>query len=277
VAARDEGPGPGPGWHPSVGPLEQDVERLEDFAAVAVQVAEPAQPRRQSQAGLGTVRISETEGQRGTDVVELDVQPAEPNGLVGAAQVQVGGLGQSQVVIAVGGAGFVRFGACPHRETFGGVVADRLKQPIAGTAVQLFGLDQALVDQGGQAVQHQPFSGVISRGDRLGRLQGPASGEDRQLAEHDLLLGIEQVVGPVDQGAEGLMAGQGRTAPPGQQPEPLIEPGADLRHRERTQPGRGELEGQRDPVQADTDRRHRRGVGGVDGEALPVHRRPLRE
>ena len=67
------------------------------------------------------------------------------------------------------------------------------------------------------------------------------------------------------------MTGQGGTASPGQQPEPLIEPGADLRHRQRSQPGRGELQGQRDPVQAHADRRHRRGVGVIEGEALPVH------
>ena len=73
------------------------------------------------------------------------------------------------------------------------------------------------------------------------------------------------------------MAGQGGPAPPGQQPEPLIEPGADLRHRQRTQPGRGQLEGQRDPVQPHADRRHRRGVGGVQGEAPPGHHGALRE
>ena len=73
------------------------------------------------------------------------------------------------------------------------------------------------------------------------------------------------------------MAGQGGTAPPGQQPEPLIEPGADLRNRQRTQPGRGEFQGQRNPVQARTDRRHRRGVGVVNGEALRVHGGVLRE
>ena len=73
------------------------------------------------------------------------------------------------------------------------------------------------------------------------------------------------------------MAGQGGTASPGQQPEPLIEPGADLRHRQRTQPGRGELQGQRNPVQPHADRRHRRGVGVVEGEALPVHQGALGE
>ena len=180
VAAHGEGPGPGPGGRSGVGPLEQDAERLEDFAAVAAHVAEPVQPRRQSQAGLGTVGIGEAERQCGADVVELGLEPVEPDGLVRAAQVPVGGLDQSQVVIAVGGAGFVQLGAGPPGEAFGGVVADRLQQPVPGRALDLVGLDQALADQGGQMVQHLPFPGVACRGDRFGGLQGPAPGEDRQ-------------------------------------------------------------------------------------------------
>jgi hypothetical protein len=57
----------------------------------------------------------------------------------------------------------------------------------------------------------------------------------------------------------------------------LIEPGADLRHRQRTQPSRCQLQGQRNPVQPYAHRRNRRGVGRVKGEALPVHRGALRE
>ena len=78
----------------------------------------------------------------------------------GPRRCSAGGLDQSQVVIAVGGAGFVQLGAGPQGEAFGGVVADRLQQPVAGRTVDLFGLDQALADQGGQMVQHLPFSGV---------------------------------------------------------------------------------------------------------------------
>ena len=90
-------------------------------------------------------------------------QPVQPGGLVRAAQVPAGGLDQGQVVIAVGGAGLVQLGAGPQGEAFGGVLADRLQQPVAGRAVDLFGLDQALVDQGGQVVQHLPFPGVACR------------------------------------------------------------------------------------------------------------------
>ena len=182
VAARGEGPGPGPGGHAGVGSLEQDVERLEDFAGVAAHVAEPAQPRRQSQAGLGTAGIGDAERQCGADVVELDLEPVEPDGLVRAAQVRAGGLDQGQVVIAVGGAGFVQLGAGPQGEAFSGVLADRLQQPVAGRTLDLFGLDQALVDQGGQMVQHLPFSGAASAevtASAASRVQPPAKTDSR--------------------------------------------------------------------------------------------------
>ena len=145
----------------------------------------PAASRR---PGSALSRIGEAERQCGADVVELGLEPVQPDGLVRAAQVRVGGLDQSQVVIAVGGAGFVQLGAGPPGEAFGGVVADRLQQPVPGRALDLFGLDQALADQGGQMVQHLPFAGVAGRGDRFGGLQGPASGEDRQPVQHDLFL-----------------------------------------------------------------------------------------
>jgi hypothetical protein len=70
-----------------VGPVEKDAERLEDFAASAAHVAEPAQARGQSQPGLGTLRIGDSERQRGTDVVELGLEPIQPDGLARTAQV----------------------------------------------------------------------------------------------------------------------------------------------------------------------------------------------
>ena len=73
------------------------------------------------------------------------------------------------------------------------------------------------------------------------------------------------------------MAGEGGTAPPGQQPEPLIEPGTDLLDRQRTKPGCSELQSQRDTVQANADRRDSLAVAVVYGEAPPVHRRALGE
>jgi hypothetical protein len=195
---------------------------------VAAHNAEPAQPRGQPQTGLSAVGIGEAERQCGADVVELGLETVQPDGFVRASQVQAGRLDESQVVITMGGAGFLQLRAGPPGQAFGGVVANRLQQPVPRRTLDLVGLDQALADQGSQLVKHLPLPGSASCGDRFGGLQGPAPGEHGKLAEQELLFGVEQVIGPVDQGAKGLMARQGGPAPSGQQPEPLIEPGADL-------------------------------------------------
>jgi hypothetical protein len=77
----------------------------------------------------------------------LGLKPVEPDPLIRAAQVRAGGLDQSQVVIAVGGAGHVQFLTGSQGQAFGRVVADSLQQPVAGRAIRLVRLDQALVDQ----------------------------------------------------------------------------------------------------------------------------------
>ncbi len=64
VAVRCQGPGSVASRLASVGALEQNAERFDDFGAVATQIAEPFQPGRQPQAGLGTVRIGDAERQR---------------------------------------------------------------------------------------------------------------------------------------------------------------------------------------------------------------------
>ena len=99
---------------------------------MAAHDAEPAQPRGQAQAGLSAAGIGEAERQCGADVVELGLEPVQPEGLVRAAQVPVGGLDQDQVVIAVGGAGFVQLAVGPPGQPLGSVVADRLQQPVPG-------------------------------------------------------------------------------------------------------------------------------------------------
>ena len=63
---------------------------------------------------------------------------------------------------------------------------------------------------------------------------------------------------------------------PGQEPEPLIETGRDLRRLHRRDPGRGQLDGQRDPVQTTTDLRHRPGRARIEHEAAAAPPGPAR-
>ena len=180
-------------------------------------------------------------------------------------------------MIAVGGSEAAGVRAGPQREALGGIVPDRLKEPVAGRPVDHLGLDQALADQRGQQVKHLPIRDVAAGGDHFRGIKCPATCEDSEPVEHDPLLGAKQVVGPVDQGAQGLVARQAGAVSRGQQPEPLIQPGVDLRRREQAKAGRGELKGERDTVEADADRRHRRRVGVVEDEVTPVQCGVLRE
>ena len=103
------------GWH---GPgsesagghrgAQQGTERLDDLAAVAAREDEPPQAAGQPQAGLGTAGIGDAERQRGTDVIELGLDPVKPGYFVPAAQPRGGGLDQGEVVIAVGNAGVLQ-------------------------------------------------------------------------------------------------------------------------------------------------------------------------
>ncbi len=140
-----------------------------------------AQLSGQSQAGLGAVGIGDAERQRGADVVELHLDPVKPAELVRAAQTSGGGLDQGEVMIAMGDAAFAQAWSRPQREAFGGVVANRLKQPVAGRTVDYIGLDQALADQRGHQVEHLPVGDVIAGGDRFARhrVQAPAKTDSR--------------------------------------------------------------------------------------------------
>src|SRR5215510_12772053 len=70
-------------------------------------------------------------------------------------------------------------------------LADRLqhREPAVSLA------DEALVDERGERVQ-------VAVADRLGRLERPAAGEDRETCQEVLFTGLEEVVAPLDRGAQ---------------------------------------------------------------------------
>ncbi len=102
--------------------------------------------------------------------------------------------------------------------------------------------------------------GRLARADRLGRREIEAVNEDGQ-ATQDLSLALtQQVVGPGDHRRQGLLARQGVATPSRQEPESLVEPVVEVRQRHRRQARRGEFDGERDAVEATTDRRHQASV-----------------
>ena len=103
-----------------------------------------------------------------------------------------------------------------------------------------------------------------SRDDILGRHQRPTALEDREPVEHPLLGLREQLVAPVDGGAQRLLPFVGGAGAGGEQGEPVREPLGHLDRRQRRDPGGGELEGERDAVEGPGDGTDRGQVVGVE-------------
>ena len=112
---------------------------------------------------------------------------------------------------------------------------------------------QRLVDERVEVI------GDVGRGDGVvgaHRLRGrevAAAGEHGEPFEDALLVVEEELVAPVDDGAQRLLAGQGRARPAGQEAEPVVEPSGDLRDRERSGAGGRQLDGERQPVEPGAD------------------------
>ncbi len=115
---------------------------------------------------------------------------------------------------------------------------NRLQHPVA-----LLGkADEALLDERLQGVE-------LGVADHFGCLERAAPGEDREAGEELLLCGGEQVVAPLDGCAQGLLAGIGVAAAL-EQVEAGGEALQDLGRGERLRAGGGELDGEREVVQA---------------------------
>ena len=101
--------------------------------------------------------------------------------------------------------------------------------------------------------------------------------EHRQAPEQDLFVLVEQVVAPGDGGVQRLLAGNGYTAATTKNPQRIVEAGGDLRRRQGRGPRRGEFQGERHSVQADTDLGHRGRRRLVEHELGRRVTRPLDE
>ncbi len=96
---------------------------------------------------------------------------------------------------------------------------------------------------------------------RLRRLQRPPADEDRQPAEHRALGWTQQLVTPVDQGMQGLLARQRAARAAGEQAKALVEPVQQRLRAHGAQANGGQLQRQREAVQPPADRHQRSGSG----------------
>ena len=138
-------------------------------------------------------------------------------------------------------------------EPFPAVLGECLQQGVPHPAGHRDGDHQRLVDQRPKMVGDVGHGDVIVGAHRLGRRQVAPTRQHREPFEDALLVAEQQLVAPVDDSAQRLLARQGRARPARQQAEPIVEPGGDLGERERPGPGRGQLDGQRQPVEPGAD------------------------
>ena len=115
------------------------------------------------------------------------------------------------------------------------------------------GEDERLLHETPEEIQDVQRIDRVTGADRLGRLERTPRREDRQPSEDGPLRLGQEVVAPVDRGAQRLMPRDRRPASAGQEAEAVVEACCDLLDRERPDPSRGELDRQRDPVQAAAD------------------------
>ena len=157
------------------------------------------------------------------------------------------------------------------------VLPDGLQQPVPRLAAGRVGLHEGACHQAREQLEDVGPVDDAAGGHGFGGIEREAPGEHAQPVEHPSLGLVEQVVRPVDRGAERLVA-LGRAALAArEQAEALVEALGELGRREHRDPCRGELDRERHAVESSAHLRDRGGVALVDREAGPHRLRPLDE
>src|SRR5260370_78436 len=130
----------------------------------------------------------------------------------------------------------------------------RLEQPVSGDRARGLHDHEGLRGQVRDAVHDLRCAEVGGGRHRARRLQREAADEDGQAPQDGALDGGKQLVAPVERRTQRLMPRQRGAVAAGEQPEPVVEMGGELFQPERGGAGRRQLDGERDAVEATTDR-----------------------
>ena len=158
-------------------------------------------------------------------------------------------LCQQQVIIAMTAS--QRFGLSRTGQPLRAELADGFQHPVPGPAARIgLACQHRLIDQLRDARQHVPGIQTVPSAHSLGSVQIEFAGKHRA-AGPELALGLRaQVEAPLDGGLQCLVPGRTVPLPAREQLEAVLQPVKDLLSREHTQPDRGQLDRQRNAVQA---------------------------
>ena len=138
-------------------------------------------------------------------------------------------------------------------EPFHAVLGQGLELGEAQVGAAGHGDDERLVDERVEMVGEIGRRDLAVGTDFFGGGEVAPAREHRQPFEHPLLVVEEQFVAPVDHGPQRLLARQRGTRPAGEQPEPVVQPFADLREGKRAGARGREFDGERETVEAGAD------------------------
>ena len=186
---------------------------------------------------------------RGEQVLALEIDAGESGGLLLAPELRMHFRREPEEEVEMARAHGVRL--VRRGELLLCVLTHRLEHPVA----RRFGvdLDERFVDQGGHEVEHVVRGDRAAGGHRFGRVEREAAGECCQPREHGLLGGIEQVVAPVDQRAQRLLSRQARPGAAREELEAVVQTLGDRFDRQRAHASGGELQRERNAVEAPAD------------------------
>ena len=128
------------------------------------------------------------------------------------------------------------------------VLADRLEHRLPRLGIAGGKLHEALVHERRQSLDH-----VVVAADRLGSLERPAAGEDRQSGEELTLLRRQELGAPVERPPERLEPRRLVDRPLRQELEALAQPREQRLERQDVCAGGGELDRERQAVEPPAD------------------------
>ena len=133
-----------------------------------------------------------------------------------------------------------------------GVGANRLEHDVAVADT----LNETLVHQRGDQVEHLDATERLAGNDRLGVVEREGADEHRQPSKRETFRLVQQVMAPVDRREQRSLAFQ-RPRARSQDAETVVQAPHQIVERHRAQPRRRQLDGQRNTVETPADRTNR--------------------